>query len=96
MPFAVVATWVARAGHENDVEQSIRALVAPSQAEPGCLSYVAHRALDDPRTFVLVELYVDEAAYRKHGQSDHFRAFAAERGIPLLERRERVFCEPLQ
>lgn len=94
MPFTVVATWVARAGHEDEVEQSIRGLVAPTLAEKGCLSYTAHRVPDDQRMFVLIEQYVDEAAYREHTGSDHFRVFATERGIPLLERRERMFCEP--
>lgn len=95
MTFTVIATWVAREGEEEAVEQAIRSLVEPSRAEPGCLSYLPHRLQDHPRSFVLVEQYENEAAYAAHTESDHFRTFALEQGIPHLERRGRLFCESL-
>ncbi len=92
MTLTVIATWIARDGEEEEVERAIRQLVEPSRAEPGCIAYVPHRLRDDARTFVLFEQYEDEAAYAAHTESEHFRRFALERGIPRLERRERLFA----
>ncbi|HLH66679.1 MAG TPA: putative quinol monooxygenase [Solirubrobacteraceae bacterium] len=92
MAFVVIARWVARAGSEREVQAAIEALIEPSRAEPGNLAYEPHRDPADPRVFMLYERYVDEAAYRAHGESEHFRR-AAERALPLLEARERSFYE---
>ena len=54
-----------------------------------------NRDAEDPRVFLLYEEYADEAAYRAHGESDHFRRLALEGAIPLLEGRERSFYESL-
>jgi quinol monooxygenase YgiN len=93
--YVVLAKWVARADEEEKVADAIAKLVEPSRAEPGCLIYRAHRDLDEPRVFLLYEEYTDRAAYEAHAASDHFRRYAIEEGIPLLETRERSFYEPL-
>jgi autoinducer 2-degrading protein len=41
--------------------------------EPGCLRFDVHRLLDDPRRFVLHEVYVDEDAFSTaHRQAPHY------------------------
>ncbi len=92
MAFVVIARWVARPGEEQAVRAAVEALVEPSRAEPGNLAYEPHSDPSDPRVFLLYERYVDEAAYRAHGESEHFR-HAAEHALPLLEARERSFYE---
>lgn len=92
MAFVVIARWVAQPGEEGTVAAAIDALIEPSRAEPGNLAYEPHRDPSDPRTFLLYERYVDEAAYRAHGESPHFRR-AAEQALPLLAARERSFYE---
>lgn len=94
MAFALTARWVAREGEEERVAEALRALAPPSRGEPGCLYYQPCRERDDPRVFVVFEVYVDEAAYRAHGESDHFRRFALP-ALELLDRRERVFYDTL-
>jgi quinol monooxygenase YgiN len=91
--FVVVATWVAREGEEERVAGAIEQLTGPSRAESGCLTYQAQRSLEEPRSFLLYEVYESREAYEEHLASDHFRRFATELGIPLLERRERRFYE---
>jgi quinol monooxygenase YgiN len=93
--YTVIAKWTARAGEEERVLDFIRELAPPSREEPGCLVYQVNRDADDPRVFLLYEEYADEAAYRAHGESDHFRRLALEGAIPLLESRERSFYESL-
>lgn len=93
MSFVVAATWVARGGEEANVANAIEQLAASSRAERGCLVYRAQRSLEDPRVLFLYEVYESREAYEHHLASDHFRAYATDLGIPLLERRERAFYE---
>lgn len=93
MAYVVLARWIAKPGEEAAVAAAIDALIDPSRAEPGTLVYQPHRDPSDPRVFMLYEQYVDEAAYRAHGDSEHFRRHAVEDAIPRLEARERAFYE---
>lgn len=94
MSFVVTACWVARAGEEEHVAAAIEQLAARSRAEPGCVMYRAQRNLEDQRIFLLYEVYASREAYAQHLASEHFRLYATECGIPLLEARERTFYEP--
>jgi quinol monooxygenase YgiN len=91
MAYVVIAIWVAKEGEEEAVADAISALAGPSREEPGNLVYEPHRSREDPRTFVVYEKFVDEDAYRAHGDSEHFRRFGLAEGIPRLEHRERLF-----
>ncbi len=95
MAYAVTARWVARAGEEERVLEAIMKLLVPSRAEPGCLYYQPNRDPDDPRVFFLYEQYVDEEAYKAHGESEHFQRHGFGEAIPLLESRERWFYETI-
>jgi quinol monooxygenase YgiN len=89
--YVVIARWTAEPGEEQEVERAIRALIEPSRAEPGMLLYQAHRDPEDRRVFCFYEQYLDEAAYRAHGDSEHFRKLGHEDALPRLESRERSF-----
>ena len=49
----------------------------------------------DPRAFLIFEIYDDEAALEAHASSDHFREIAAGEAFDLLESRERAFYETM-
>jgi quinol monooxygenase YgiN len=89
MAYVVIARWTAADGEEDAVAAALANLTGPSRAEPGNLTYVVHRDPEDARRFVIYERYVDEAAYQAHADSDHFRRFAKEDGIPRLSSRVR-------
>ena len=92
MAYVVSALWRAKEGSEGRVAEIIGELLAPSRAEPGCLFYQPHRALEDPRLFFLYEQYVDEAGYHAHMETEHFTRLVKNEAIPeLLEARERSF-----
>ena len=93
MAYVVLARWIARPGEEEAVAAAIDALIEPSRAEPGNLVYEAHRDPADPRVFMLYEQYADEAGYRAHGESEHFKRHGHGDAIPRLEARERSFYE---
>jgi (4S)-4-hydroxy-5-phosphonooxypentane-2,3-dione isomerase len=93
MAYVVLAKWVAKPGEEEVVAAAIDELIEPSRAEPGNLAYLPHHDPDDPRVFLLYEQYTDEAAYKAHGESEHFKRHALENAIPRLQERERSFYE---
>jgi quinol monooxygenase YgiN len=91
MGYVVCAKWTAQEGEEERVHQAIRSLTEPSRAEPGCLYYQPCRDPEDPRVFFIFEIYADEAGYKAHGESEHFKEFGLGEAIPALESRERQF-----
>jgi quinol monooxygenase YgiN len=93
MTYVVVARWIAKEGLEPEVATALGRLQAASLQETGCREYRVHREIGNPQTFLLYEVYDDEAAYQAHLQSPHFREHATEYGIPRLEARERQFYE---
>ncbi|MGZ4293497.1 MAG: putative quinol monooxygenase [Solirubrobacteraceae bacterium] len=93
MAYVVLARWVAKPGEEEAVAAAIEALTEPSRAEPGNLLYQPHRDPADPRVFLLYEQYIDEDAYRAHGESEHFKRHGHGDALPRLQERERWFYE---
>lgn len=73
MPFAVIATWVARPGEEERVAEALARVAPPSRAEEGNLVYQAHVDAADPQRFVIYEQYVDSEAFDDHRASTHFQ-----------------------
>lgn len=67
----VVAVLVATEGSEDVVRGALAELVAPTRAEEGCLSYELYASAADPRTFITVEHWRDQAAVDAHLQTPH-------------------------
>ena len=91
MAFVVSALWRANEGQEDRIARIIEELTPHSRAEPGNLFYQAHRDPENSNLFYLYEQYVDEDAYKAHGESEHFQELGFGTAIPLLESREREF-----
>ena len=60
------------------VEGMLHKLTVESRKEAGCVNYVSHFVEGDPTTVVIYEQYVDEEALELHGNSQHFKQYAAE------------------
>jgi quinol monooxygenase YgiN len=69
----VVATFVAAAGKEEELEQVLAGLVEPTRQEPGCIRYDLTRALDGSGEFVFIEEWESAATLDTHGESEHVR-----------------------
>lgn len=75
---AVVATIRVKEGKEAEFEGVMKELVAQTRAnEPGCKLYALHRTKGTDRVYVVLERYEDEAAFREHSSSEHFKAATA-------------------
>ena len=62
-----------RAKYADDFPSLVRDYVDASRAEPGCLSFDWYRSADDPNLYVLIELFLDDAAGQAHVASAHFQ-----------------------
>ena len=93
MAYVLTAKMTAREGEEERALELIGQLAAASQQEPGNVHYIPHRAVDNPRTFLIYEQYRDKAAFEEHGASEHFQRLAVGGLFELMESRERTFYE---
>ena len=87
--FVVAIQLEAKSGHEEELAESLQALVAPTMAEPGVKLFLPYRSVKDPKAFFVFELYVDDAGWAAHQETAHFKAFVGEM-LPKLARRDRV------
>ncbi|MBV8302382.1 MAG: antibiotic biosynthesis monooxygenase [Candidatus Dormibacteraeota bacterium] len=60
---------------------------AETRREPGCLRFDVYRS-SDADSFVLLEEYIDEGAFRSHRGTPHFKANIEQQVAPLLSERE--------
>ncbi|MCS7002308.1 MAG: antibiotic biosynthesis monooxygenase [Dehalococcoidia bacterium] len=91
----VAATYVIKAGHENDVIGPILEAQRLSRQEPGVIAYQAHRSATDPRVFFLYEAYRDDEAFKAHLKTDHFKQIILKQVVPFIEKRETGTYIPL-
>jgi len=86
----VVAQWEAKEGQADRVADILSRFLPDAQSEPGAKLFLISRAKDNPAQFLLYELFRDEAAFKAHQDSAHFKTYIAEQALPLLARRERT------
>jgi quinol monooxygenase YgiN len=67
----VIAKAIAKEGHESELEQALRASVAPTHDEEGNLHFSLHRAADNPATIIAIERWASKDAWDAHFQTPH-------------------------
>lgn len=87
--YIVCARLTAKPGEEETIASAMRELVPASRAEPGCVAYFAHRDVSDAGRFMFYEQYVDEAAYKAHQATEHYRRWATGVIAPAIQERDR-------
>lgn len=76
-------------GTEAQCREYIRVLHEHSRKEPGCVQYVGHQSLEDPRRFLFYEVYKDQAALQAHRDSPHFKQYVTGGLDGIVEQRSR-------
>jgi quinol monooxygenase YgiN len=84
----------AKEGQEPLLEAELRALIAPTRREEGCLTYDLHRALEIPGAFLLHEVWATREHHRLHTKTPHFLRWDARKGA-LLAGRDATFWQQL-
>ncbi len=95
MTVALIVKWVASDGAQEDIADVLRTMREHTLREPGCVSYEVYRSSDDPREFMLVELYKDQEAISAHSEADYFKEHVLGRALPVLSSRQRGTYTPL-
>ena len=76
------------------LEAEIRALLAPTRKEEGCVQYDLHHSLDNPSLFLLHEVWATRAHHTAHTKTPHFLRWDA-RKDSLLASRDVTFWQQL-
>ena len=87
--FVVAIMLEAKGGEADALDQILRDLTPPTMAEPGVKLFLPYRSPTNRALFFIFELYVDEAGWKAHEATDHFKA-AIKELLPRVTRRERV------
>ncbi len=86
----VVAQWEAREGQADRIADILSRFLPEAQSEPGGAKlFLISRAKENPAQFLFYELFRDEAAFKAHQESAHFKTYIAGEALPLLAKRER-------
>jgi quinol monooxygenase YgiN len=83
----VIARYTIADGKTDEVLELLPQLAAAARTEPGNVSFVVYRQLDDDRKVVLLERYASREAFAEHRETPHFKDLALGRIIPLLDNR---------
>jgi quinol monooxygenase YgiN len=87
MAIGVIATLKVQAGKGPELETVFAELAAQVRAgEPGNKLYQLTRPRGTEDTYIVMELYDDQASIEAHGKSDHFRAAGPRIGACLAGR----------
>lgn len=79
----VIAVLEAQSGKEQELEETLKSIIPKIEAEDGTLTYILHRAKDNPAQFMFYEKYTDKQALKIHSSSPHFQKMF-EKAAPLL------------
>ena len=86
----VVAQWEAKDGQADRVAEILANFLPEAQREEGAKLFLISRATDNPAQFLFYELFRDEAAFKTHQESAHFKTYIAGQALPLVAKRERA------
>ncbi|MGX1319484.1 quinol monooxygenase YgiN [Bradyrhizobium sp. USDA 377] len=86
----VVAQWEAKPDEADKVAGILDHFLPEAQREDGVKLFLISRGKDNPAQFLFYELFRDEAAFKAHQESTHFKTYIAGQALPLLAKRERA------
>jgi quinol monooxygenase YgiN len=86
----VVAQWEAREGEAGRGADILARFLPEAQREVGAQLFLISRAKENPAPFLFYDLFRDEAAFKAHQESDHFKTYIAGQALPLPAKRERT------
>ena len=69
--YFIIARFLARDGHAEEVAPLLLGFVEPSRAEDGCVFYDLYRDQENPNLFVIVDGWRDQVAFEAHAGGVH-------------------------
>jgi quinol monooxygenase YgiN len=74
----LAAKCIGKPERRNDIMRVTAAIVPPSRAEAGCISYEVHEQLSGENEYLFFEEWTDQAALDFHFKTPHFQEFIKE------------------
>ncbi|KAA0969618.1 antibiotic biosynthesis monooxygenase [Aureimonas fodinaquatilis] len=88
--YTILVEFDIKPGHEHEFAQLVTENAQKSvEVEPGCHQFDVWTCSQNPQTFVLYEIYENEAAFRDHMSVEHFKLFDAAIGDMVADKRVR-------
>ncbi len=84
----------AKEGQATLLEAELRALVAPTRREEGCLRFDLYRATDAPGALLLHEVWASREDHARHTKTPHFLRWNARKDA-VLASRESAFWQQI-
>ena len=73
-------------GKGDEYQEKFKELAPKVRKDPGAITYVLHRNIDDPDQFFVFEQYENEEAIKYHGSTEHFKAYRQATGDIVKDR----------
>jgi quinol monooxygenase YgiN len=72
----VIAAMITTFDDQGDAfQKSFKKLAAKVRKDPGVITYVLHRMINNPSKFFVFEQYEDEEAIKLHASTPHFKEY---------------------
>lgn len=71
----LMPVFIAKAGHEAELQEALHSLQTLSRKDPGCLEYTVFTDEQQPGTFVLFEGWARSEDLEAHNEQDHVKEF---------------------
>lgn len=71
------AKITAKPGKVEELEKELKALIEPTRAEQGCLSYNLYTSRKEAGVFLFFESWASRTEWEAHMKTDHLKAFFA-------------------
>lgn len=92
----LVAEWQAKPGQGDAIADTVREVIPHMRDEPGVLTYLPNRSVDDPDRFLLYEQYPDQPTREAHRDTPHFKEYIEGRIWPALAERKVTIYEMIE
>ena len=69
---SIVAKFIVNEGEEENFLALTEGLIEASNKEEGCIEYILHKDVKEPRTYAMIEKWNDQAAIDFHNSTQHF------------------------
>ena len=76
----VIATLPGKPDKREEIAAALAKAAAASRGDAGCVSYAFHRDLENPDSYVSVEVWEDQASLDAHFQAPHLAELLAVAG----------------
>src|SRR5260370_39001770 len=83
-------------GTEEKCKELIRIMQEHSRKEAGCLLYIGHQSVADPRKFFFYEQYANQAPLEFHRNASYFEQYVTGCLNTSMERRSRDLAVPVE